>query len=206
MNSCKLRAHPEIVKLLEKGIEERKERVKAHVTHDQMVLQLLAILAADPNDIIQHRRNCCRHCYGKGFGWQWRDEEEFERAILAEAASSAAEGRSPRKLDDSGGYGFDKAAMPNPDCPLCSGDGVAEVHVCDTRTLRGSARLLYEGIKVTKDGIQVLMADKSKAREQLMRHLGMFNDKLTLKGDEVNPLRVLLDTLAGNTIQPVKPE
>ncbi len=39
------------------------------------------------------------------------------------------------------------------------------------------------GIKSTKEGIEVKMNDKVKALELIGRHLGMFNDKLEVKGD-----------------------
>lgn len=39
------------------------------------------------------------------------------------------------------------------------------------------------GIKSTKEGIEVKMNDKVKALELIGRHLGMFNDKLEVKGE-----------------------
>ena len=48
------------------------------------------------------------------------------------------------------------------------------------------------------------MHDQKAALDQVARHLGMFNDKLTLKGDEQNPLKVLLQQLPGALITPVK--
>ena len=65
------------------------------------------------------------------------------------------------------------------------------MHVHDTRRLQGAARRLYAGLKQSKDGLQVLMADREKALENVARHLGMFNDKL-----EVNVTGPLAERLA----------
>ncbi len=65
------------------------------------------------------------------------------------------------------------------------------MHVHDTRSLQGAARRLYAGLKQGKDGLQVLMADREKALENVARHLGMFNDKL-----EVNVTGPLAERLA----------
>src|SRR4051812_16728084 len=40
------------------------------------------IATADPNDLIQYRRTCCRFCYGAGHGYQ-RTANELRRARAA---------------------------------------------------------------------------------------------------------------------------
>lgn len=71
-------------------------------------------------------------------------------------------------------------APPNPDCTACAGEGMGRAFVADTRNLTGSARKLYAGVKITKDGIEVKMHDKAAALVNVGRHLGMFKDKLEL--------------------------
>lgn len=59
-------------------------------------------------------------------------------------------------------------------------------------------------VSQTKDGtLKVKLHDKRAALVDIGRHLGMFNDKLTLKGDAENPLTLLIKQLQGSSIQPV---
>lgn len=66
----------------------------------------------------------------------------------------------------------------NPDCPACAGNGQGNIFVHDTRKLKGAAKRLYAGVKLGKDGLQVLMRDQDAALSNIARHLGMFKDKL----------------------------
>ncbi|MCG5237585.1 terminase small subunit [Xanthobacter oligotrophicus] len=71
------------------------------------------------------------------------------------------------------------------------------------------------GLEVSKeldeDGRQVVigrikklkLSDKLGALTLLARHLGMLNDKLTLKGDAENPLAMLIKAVQGSAIKPV---
>jgi phage terminase small subunit len=49
-----------------------------------------------------------------------------------------------------------------PDCVKCHGEGRGSVFVHDTRKLKGSARKLYAGVQLGKDGIKVLMRDQAR--------------------------------------------
>ncbi|MFG1265642.1 terminase small subunit [Xanthobacter aminoxidans] len=60
-------------------------------------------------------------------------------------------------------------------------------------------------VSQTKDGtLKVKLHDKRAALVDIGRHLGMFNDKLTLKGDAENPLTILVQQLQGSAIKPVE--
>ncbi|MFG1329629.1 terminase small subunit [Xanthobacter autotrophicus] len=48
------------------------------------------------------------------------------------------------------------------------------------------------------------LSDKIGALTLLARHLGMLNDKLTLKGDAENPLTLLVKAVQGTSIKPVQ--
>lgn len=74
--------------------------------------------------------------------------------------------------------------------------------LADTAKLTGPARLLYAGVKATKYGVEVLMHDQMKALEMVARHLGMFSDKLTVKGDEANPIHLLVQAVQGSMLRP----
>lgn len=50
---------------------------------------------------------------------------------------------------------------------------------------------------------RIRFADKIGALTLLARHLGMLNDKLTLKGDAENPLTLLVKAIQGTSIKPV---
>lgn len=50
---------------------------------------------------------------------------------------------------------------------------------------------------------KIRFADKLGALTLLARHLGMLNDKVTLKGDADNPLTLLVKAIQGTSIKPV---
>lgn len=78
---------------------------------------------------------------------------------------------------------------PNPGCRICKGDGVGNAFIHDSRNLKGAARRLFNGVQMTKDGFKVLLLDRDKALENVARHLGMFNDKLSIGGQPDNPVQ-----------------
>jgi len=78
--------------------------------------------------------------------------------------------------DDDDAREIDPSREPNPDCGICRGEGSPHVHIADTSKLSPSAKLLYQGAKETKFGIEVQTADRMKALDNVARHLGMFKD------------------------------
>jgi phage terminase small subunit len=76
----------------------------------------------------------------------------------------------------------------NPDCPACAGQGRGIVHVNDTRNLKGSVRKLYAGVKLGKDGLQVLMRDQDAALLNIARHLGMFKETFDVNIKDVGAM------------------
>lgn len=181
-------------------MDARLKRVR--FTSDEMFNHLIALGTADATEIMEYRRENCRHCHGKGFAFQWKDEDEFQKAYK-EAERSVEEGQALVAPDNAGGYGYDKHAQPHPDCPNCSGEGYGSTHFHDTRFLTGGPKLLFAGVKETQHGIEVKVHDQMAALKLAMQHMGMLDPKLTLKGDKQNPLMALLQALPGNTIKPV---
>lgn len=153
---------------------ERIERTK--IDADMVLERLWMIATADPNEISQFRRNACRYCHGEDHGYQWRDPLEF-----AEACRAARDKDKPEP-DDVGGYGFDVNAPADPDCPRCNGNGYGTTFIADTRFLSPAARMLYAGMKETKDGIEAKMHDQQAALINVARHLGMFKDRVEHSG------------------------
>lgn len=173
---------------------------KLEISAENVVKRWWEIATADPNELIQFRRRCCRYCYGEGHAYQWRDANEFAAALAAatsaandkkgDLAAAAKEvglgdwlgfGEFPSKLPtDEGGYGFRRDREPMSTCTNCDGEGVADIHAADSRKLSGSARVLYAGVKQTRDGFEIKMQDQSKALENVARYLGLFKDKMEL--------------------------
>ena len=58
----------------------------------------------------------------------------------------------------------------------------------DTDTLSDDQRAAIASIKQGANGIEVKLCDKIKALELLGRHIGMFNDKISLSGADGGPL------------------
>lgn len=186
---------------LAKAVRGRIDHLRQHVTEaaiDDMVAvrrlvlsDAMQVLQADPSDLMTHRRLNCRHCHGTGHAFRWRDEVEFWDALAAVSAKqdewdqtdeARRRGKRPHLPTDEGGYGFRRTAPPNLACPKCEGEGIADVHMADVRTLKGNARRLFNGVQVTKDGTKMLTRDQDAARLLLARAAGMLVDKVQHTG------------------------
>lgn len=160
---------------------------RTEITQDMVLQRWWQIATANPNDLISYRRVCCRHCFGHKHEHQWKDVEEYQRAIksaVEEAKKAEFETgveTEPNIPSDIGGYGFDPSIKPHPKCPKCNGEGFGEVFAQDTRELTSQAQALYAGVKITKDGLEIKMQDQGKALELVARHLGMFVDRIEQK-------------------------
>ncbi|WP_454731493.1 MULTISPECIES: terminase small subunit [Cupriavidus] len=166
---------PALVAAIQAAMDARSERTQ--ITADQVLKRWHQIAFADANDLIEYRRVCCRNCHGVDHHYQWVDEAEYQRVCTGLLAEADPEGPPPALPTDAGGYGFNAKADPHEDCPECNGEGHGVPFIHDTRKLKPTARALYAGVKLTKDGIEVKMQDQSKALENIARHLKMFVDK-----------------------------
>lgn len=120
----------------------------------------------DPAELTRWAFGACRHCYGEGGGYQWRPSE-YAKA-LAEAE------RDDMPLPDlAGGFGYNATLPPVDACVECDGRGRGRTDFADTRTLSPSARAAFEGVKQTKDGLEIRMADKQKAAESFGKLCGL---------------------------------
>ena len=168
---------------IKEAVAERMEELAAasSITPEWVVGQWVKIATADPNSIIQVRRTCCRHCHGFGNQYQWT-EAEYSAAVDRAVDSGKL---AP---DGLGGFGFNPNAAPAADCPECGGLGIEDVHVADTRKLRGPAKVLYAGAERTRNGIKIHMRDKDAAVVNLARYLGMLVDKKEFSGPGGGPI------------------
>ncbi len=158
------------------------------------------IATADPNELVEYRRTCCRYCHGDNFNWQ-RTAKEMSRDQLAWDRRAAKNANDV--FDQQGGIGYDAKREPNPDCPECFGDGLGAMHMKDTRNLSRGAKRLYAGVKTTKDGIEMKMQDQGIALVNVAKHLGMFIEKPEPPEDEetrVRKLRAQLDAMDQATL------
>lgn len=157
-------------------IEFHRQRVadKFEIGKLEVLRTWWTIATADPNELIQAQRRCCRYCHGIGFEYQWRDAQEWAEALAEELKAAEREKRAPVMIGDGGGFGFDHTAAPLVACPKCRGDGVVHVLVQDTRKLSPAGKLLYAGIKQTNHGIQVLMRSQDEALVNIAKAIGMF--------------------------------
>lgn len=178
VNAKRLLSNAKIQGHLKKAMDERSKRTE--ITADMVLKHWWDIATADPNDIIHLRRVCCRHCYGIDHQYQWRDEKEYTQAVQMANNLAKQNDEEPIIPSNAGGYGFNKLIRPNIKCPYCSGEGMPEIHIEDTRYLKPKANLLYAGIKQTQAGVEVKMKDQDKAMENVARHLGMFKDSLDI--------------------------
>lgn len=169
----------EIATAVQEAKAKRSERTE--ITQDMVLQRWWQLANVDMNDLVEYRRECCRHCWGIDFKYQWTEQEYARESKLAKASKKPAP-------DCSGGIGYLSNRAPNPACPECAGEGKGKIHVKDSRKLSGPARMAFAGVKTGKDGLQVLAADREKALENVARHLGMFNDKLdiTSGGNKLN--------------------
>lgn len=146
------------------------------------------IAQADPRELIGLRVGCCRYCWGVDGGYQWH-EREYAEAL--DAAERAAKRDPDAKLPDmAGGFGYNHTAAPNPDCWKCRGEGVERFVPRDTSNLSPQALLLYGGVKVKRDGYEIIIADRTKALENVTRMAGGYKDNVRLDGSLTGMLAV----------------
>ena len=172
---------PEIKNLIDEEEERRAQRTL--IEADEILLDLYNRATADPNELVELRRGCCRFCWGVDFKYQ-RTEGEMRRAQAdyAFAVESAEKGEEPAApFDPQGGTGYDARRKPNADCPECFGEGEMRVFFKDTRSLSPQARALFGGVKVTREGIEVKMRSQDNAIELLGKHLKLFTEKLEVE-------------------------
>lgn len=163
--------------------QRAKVSERAEINAAWVLRQWADIASADPNDLVQYRRSCCRHCWGIGHAYQWTDAE-IERERL-DAVNKGKPGP-----DESGGVGFELNREPNPLCPECGGEGRGRMIVADTRKLPPRAKRLYAGVKLGKDGLEIKMRDQDGALANIAKHLGMFPSKVELTGKDGGPIQL----------------
>lgn len=171
---------------------ETEHLARAGMTAQDVIQRLVAIVQADPNELVRHRVGPCRHCHGRDHAYQWRSEAECADAERAHEAAPEA----THAPDRHGGYGYRRSKAPHPDCPICEGDGDGYVVLRDTQQLSPTARHLYAGVRQTPLGPEIKMHDQMKALHQLAKCLGAFNKSLGAPG---HPFADFIASISGSS-------
>ncbi|KAB1578753.1 terminase small subunit [Serratia marcescens] len=159
---------------------QRKARLARQLfTVDEVLARMWAIATVDVNELVEYRRTCCRHCWGKNHDYQWT-ESEYNKA------RSEAEAKGKPLPAIAGGFGFRPKRAASPECPQCEGAGFGHVHIHATNALSPQARMAYQGVKTTKDGVEVLISNRDKMLENIARHLGVFDSPTVKRGQELD--------------------
>lgn len=170
--ALELLALPWVQQLIAEGMAARARRTALDA--DAVVKRLWDITTADPRELVDVRRTCCRYCYGQGFRYQ-RTAAELEQA--REEFEAGLRKNDTRVFNEQGGAGYNPTRDPHPDCPECWGEGVERVRVRDQRRLTAPALALLASTKVTREGIEVKLHNQVETLIAVGRHLGLFLDK-----------------------------
>ncbi|MCA0214726.1 MAG: terminase small subunit [Proteobacteria bacterium] len=177
---CRTLARPNVARKIAELRAAQMERLQLDA--DETVRGIRDIAEADHRALSEYRYLCCRHCWGQNFGYQRTQGEmdkardEFEEAESKRETLAIMKDRpyTPREFNEKGGVGYNRWREPNPECPECCGVGVGRNVIKDTSKLAPDAVNLFAGIKETKDGIEVKMHDKLRAKDMLMKHQGLY--------------------------------
>ncbi|CAE6900210.1 terminase small subunit [Paraburkholderia domus] len=174
---------PDVVKAIQ--LSEKAMMDRLHINQDLVLKYWWDIATCDPNEIVQFRRDNCRHCWGEAHAYQWIDNEEYMREVVRHMRDEEKATENGKKFtreapDGAGGFGFVKSREPNPSCPKCDGDGHGYTHINDTRRLSPAARRLYAGMKEGKEGIQALLHDQKAAMDNIAKFIGMFKERVEI--------------------------
>lgn len=180
----------------EKVAAAKAERLqRAQLTADEVLERIRDIAEADPNELIELRRICCRYCYGKGHRYQRtpaeleRERKEFEAKIDAAESDALKAAELKDEFDEEGGIGWDPRREPNENCPECFGEGQIKPYPKDSRDLSPAARRLYAGVKETQHGLEIKMRDQDGMLRLLADHTGLIKRKVELTGKDGGPVK-----------------
>jgi hypothetical protein len=147
--------------------QQKASIVRTLGTADEVLEKMWRLATFDANQISQHRRGCCRYCWGFGHQYQWRDAVEFNEKV---SEALAKKGKEP---NDDGGYGYNHTREPNPECPRCNGEGISRVVLQDSTKLNEDAALAYSGVKAGKNGIEITSISRERMFEAVAKRLGL---------------------------------
>lgn len=139
----------------------------------ELIADLEAMATADVSEVIALTVGACRHCWGEGHRYQWRDELEYARAC---DEALAAVKPLPNMA---GGFGYRSDRQPHTECSACDGAGMQRVRFTSTDQLSPAARKLLKSVELFPDGSlkRLHMHDQLAVRMELHRVKGMHVDR-----------------------------
>jgi len=178
---------PHIAAAIAEKTEKRLE--KLGLSADDLISRAESILSADARKITSHHIGACRYCWGIDHHYQWRTPREFSEAVELHMLKGEAYCASHPPPEMEGGYGYRKTAKPNPECPECDGLGLSYTVFADTRDIPVEALILFEGVKETRNGLEIQMASKQAAFDTLAKAKGLLVNKheLNRQGRQADP-------------------
>lgn len=190
----KLSRDPVVSDEIERRRAEARER--SIISVSDVANEFARVAFSDPGAIVQHRRLCCRFCYGVAHEYQWKNGKEYDEAVRIweddEAKRLAVKGKKTRpraRPDESGGYGFEFNRPPHAQCPECMGEGKPDVFIVDTTRLTPEQRRTIERIRVTKDGVEVRLHNTMDALAKVGQMLGGFKQTVVLQNPDGTPVQ-----------------
>lgn len=188
--ASELLAKPEI----QAAVEVRQKAMidSLGVTSELVLSRLHAIATADPRELSELHRGCCRYCWGKDHKYQRTPQEMREARSAWEEEQKASQDKGAEVVKpfvEGGGVGYNPKRDPNPDCPECWGDGEERVVFKDTRDLSPAARLLFAGVEQTQNGLKLRTNSQPDALLNIGKHLGMFKSKVEHSGPGGGPIQ-----------------
>lgn len=216
---------PEVMAAVRGALEERCRALQ--VEQNDVARYWYEVARADPRELTQYVYVPCRYCYGVDHQYQYTDGEmrAARQEHMITQLKLRTEDRV--EFDELGGPGYTRNRYPmrGPDwfervartyaaierpvpeglaanadhsCPECWGDGVGCVWISDTRHLSPAAARLFNGVRVTRDAVEVKVLDRFDAMEKFEQLTGMVRPrrpKIDFNLEELtsDQLDVLLD-------------
>ncbi len=173
----------EIEKRLAKAAED------AEMTQMEVLRALKQRATADVRQLCEMRNDCCRFCYGANHQYQETPEEYRRRKKTHDdilRKTPQAQWALVEPFEEGGGKGYDPRKPPVEDCPECWGRGVETILFKDARTYGAGAVAIFEGVKRTKEGLEIKTADRTRAVTLLAQYHKLIG---TRPSDEDDPAK-----------------
>src|SRR5216684_4156929 len=194
------------------AVERSRRATRTNIYADEVLRRWWLLATADVRELVQIRRVCCRHCYGIDNRYQFT-KDELRRAVQRHQQIQLDRHipeNSWVEFDDHGGDGYNGTAPPAADCTECFGEGIPSVWLEDSRNYSPAAAILFDGVKVSKDGaLELKLRDRSGALDKVAQHLGMLVqrqaimtiDPTQLSDDQLDAVISQFARLEGRTIE-----
>jgi hypothetical protein len=183
--AARILADPNVSTMVAQFDERMRDRLALNA--EDMTRLWTQVTLVDRNELTELRRICCRYCWSPNGDPQFTKGEQRarEREHVREVQLMLAKMRGDAPLynadaikaalpfEELGGDGYDGRKPINPECQECMGLGTEKVIFKDTTTLSPAARLAFEGVKQTRNGLEYQMFSREAAAKALANRLGI---------------------------------